>query len=240
MMTDVTVIAQRLAPIAEAGKNVATLQTLVKDKPVPRKNVSQTMAGLLKRSSTKKEDDEGADEIEVSAPKDDGDEDGESLGILPEDQKADEKESDQAKTTAQSEPETATEATSSPVVTDKDTSTLLAIAEAEAMAPVTPPKNIVTETRKLEPAVEDERVTTEALVATSNDKELPVEPVSPMDGPTETSIATINHTLDTPAPPAEDTKTSASTENNEEPEINHLTGGKGDLESGGPEIPPKT
>lgn len=52
MLLDVTLISSRLAPLAEAGKTVASLQTLVKDKPTPRRNVSQTMAGLLRRSAS--------------------------------------------------------------------------------------------------------------------------------------------------------------------------------------------
>jgi vacuolar protein sorting-associated protein 54 len=178
MMTDVTVIAQRLSPIAEAGKNMTTLQTLVKDKPVPRKNVSQTMAGLLKRSSSKKEEEgKAADETEPTAAKDDGDEDGESLGILPSDQPENSKKGDETQKDDKVETPTL------PAVPDKATDpTSQPISKGSADdAPLTPSKDVITETKKLEPAEEDEPIATETLATTASEKELPVDPVEPMD-----------------------------------------------------------
>lgn len=207
MMTDVTVIAQRLSPIAEAGKNMTTLQTLVKDKPVPRKNVSQTMAGLLKRSSSKREEEgKPTDETEPTAAKDDGDEDGESLGILPSDQpesskKEDEdQKDDKVKTsTLPAVPDKATDLTSQPVSKGSADD-----------APHTPPKDIVTETKKLEPAEEDEPIATETLATTVSEKELPVDPVEPMDETIEPPPEEkVDDTSTAPALPEKDIKSNA-------------------------------
>ncbi|EIW68910.1 hypothetical protein TREMEDRAFT_62628 [Tremella mesenterica DSM 1558] len=48
MLQDATLITQRLSPLCSTDKTVTILETLVKDKPTPRK-MSQTMAGLLRR-----------------------------------------------------------------------------------------------------------------------------------------------------------------------------------------------
>lgn len=180
MMTDVTVIAQRLGPIAEAGKNIATLQTLVKDKSMPRKNVGQAMAGLLKRSGSKKEVDQEEPAAESAAEKDDGDEDqdGESLGILTSDQATDQETQNKADEEARDKESSGSTVVSGeqPVKPTEETTPA-----AIEPAPSTPPKNIVMETKKLEPAEEDEATVTETLAASLGEKDLPVEPVSPMD-----------------------------------------------------------
>ena len=180
MMTDVTVIAQRLGPIAEAGKNIVTLQTLVKDKSMPRKNVGQAMAGLLKRSGSKKDIDQDVSAAEIAAEKDDGDEDqdGESLGILTSDQATDQETQNKADEEARDK-----ESSGPTVVSDEQPvkPTEETTPAAIEPAPSTPPKNIVMETKKLEPAEEDETTVIETLAAPLGEKELPVEPVSPMD-----------------------------------------------------------
>ena len=53
MAQDVSLISSRLAPLSQAGKNVTSLETLVKEKPTPRRPMGQAMAGLLRRSSGK-------------------------------------------------------------------------------------------------------------------------------------------------------------------------------------------
>lgn len=89
MTQDVALVAAKLVPLAEAGKNVASLETLVKDKPLPRKPMGQAVAGFLKRGNSKDESKvaAGADETGVAGDKeaeDEGeDEDGESLGVIP-------------------------------------------------------------------------------------------------------------------------------------------------------------
>ena len=52
MSLDVALISSRLAPLAEAGKSVSSLVTLVKDKPTPRKPVGQAVRGLLRKVSS--------------------------------------------------------------------------------------------------------------------------------------------------------------------------------------------
>jgi len=51
MIQDVAFISSRLSTLSESGKNVASLETLVKDKPTPRRPMGQTMAGLLRKAS---------------------------------------------------------------------------------------------------------------------------------------------------------------------------------------------
>jgi vacuolar protein sorting-associated protein 54 len=178
MMTDVTVIAQRLGPIAEAGKDMTKLQTLVKDKPVPRKNVSQAMAGLLKRSTSKKEAEQEEAPSAESADKDGGDEDGESLGILPEDQSNEKEETGTSDSKVDE-----TKVSDAPA---EDSTSLLSTSEKPPKvetdaASTIPPKDAVTETKKLEPDNEDAPIATEILTAPQEERELPVEPVSPVD-----------------------------------------------------------
>jgi len=200
MLTDVTVISQRLGPLAEAGKNIAKLQTLVKDKSIPRKNVSQAMAGLLKRSASKKEVEQGETVDEPTAEKDDGDEDGESLGILTKEQAtdqeaqtADDAEREAASITQAVEP-SPTPIDTSVATTEGSAPTAVPAAEpaglaeptkpspADDSAPTTPLKDTAIETEKLEPAGEDDTTVTETLaVPPLQEKELPVDPVSPMD-----------------------------------------------------------
>jgi vacuolar protein sorting-associated protein 54 len=178
MMTDVTVIAQRLGPIAEAGKDMTKLQTLVKDKPVPRKNVSQAMAGLLKRSTSKKDAEQEEAPSAESADKDGGDEDGESLGILPEDQS---NETEETGTSDSKVDETkVSDAPAEDSTSLSSTSEKPSKSETDA-ASIIPPKDAVTETKKLEPDIEDAPIATEILTAPQEEKELPVEPVSPVD-----------------------------------------------------------
>jgi vacuolar protein sorting-associated protein 54 len=89
MTQDVALVAARLVPLAEAGKNVASLETLVKDKPLPRKPMGQAVAGFLKRGNSKDESKgaAGPDDMGVTGEKQDEDEvedeDGESLGVIP-------------------------------------------------------------------------------------------------------------------------------------------------------------
>lgn len=49
MTQDVALIKDRLAPLSESGSSVASLETLVRDKPTPRRPIGQTMRGMLKR-----------------------------------------------------------------------------------------------------------------------------------------------------------------------------------------------
>jgi hypothetical protein len=197
MLTDVTVISQRLGPLAEAGKNIAKLQTLVKDKSIPRKNVSQAMAGLLKRSSSKKEVEQEETAGDATVEKDDGDEDGESLGILTKEQATDQ----EAQTADDAEREAAlatpaVESSPAPIDTSEPTTEvsvptadsarepteLKETSPTDVTAPTTPAKDTVAETEKLEPAGEDDATVTETLAASPvQEKELPVDPVSPMD-----------------------------------------------------------
>jgi hypothetical protein len=223
MLTDVTVISQRLGPLAEAGKNIAKLQTLVKDKSIPRKNVSQAMAGLLKRTSSKKEVDQEEAAGDATVEKDDGDEDGESLGILTKEQATDQ----EAQTADDAEREAAlaipaVEPTPIPTETLKPT-TEVSVPTAESAgeptelketsptdvpAPTTPAKDNVTETERLEPAGEDDATVTETLAASPvQEKELPVDPVSPMDAENATPAKEENTKEDAPpALPVKDVK----------------------------------
>lgn len=81
MLQDVALINIRLGPLSEAGKELAALEALVKDKPIPRK-----MLGLLRRGgSTGVKDDskgeKGEERHEVEAPAElEGDEEEESQG----------------------------------------------------------------------------------------------------------------------------------------------------------------
>jgi hypothetical protein len=142
MMTDVTVISQRLGPIAEAGKDIAKLQTLVKDKSIPRRNVSQAMAGLLKRSSSKKEVDQEESTAEPAADKDDGDEDGESLGILTKEQATDQ----EAQAVSDAAELEATAAAPAVDTIESANPAESATAETEAPAPSIPAKEPAVET----------------------------------------------------------------------------------------------
>jgi hypothetical protein len=216
MLTDVSVISQRLGPLAEAGKNIAKLQTLVKDKSIPRKMVSQAMAGLLKRSSSKKEVEQEETAGDATVEKDDGDEDGESLGILTKEQATDQEA--QAADDAEREAALATpavEAISTPIeISEPTTEVSVPTADSageptepketsptDVTAPTTPAKDNVAETDKLEPAGEDDATVTETLAASPvQEKELPVDPVSPMDAENAPLAKEVNPTED--APPA--------------------------------------
>jgi len=229
MLTDVTVISQRLGPLAEAGKNIAKLQTLVKDKSIPRKNVSQAMAGLLKRSSSKKELEQEKTAGEATVEKDDGDEDGESLGILTKEQAIDqeaqtaddaEREAALATPAVESSPapietsastaESSAETAASPVQPGKPTPTSpTENTTPDVPAPTTPAKDTETETEKLEPAGEDDTTVTETLAAPPvQEKELPVDPVSPMDA--ENAPLTKEENIAEDAPPALPVKDASS------------------------------
>jgi len=216
MLTDVTVISQRLGPLAEAGKNIAKLQTLVKDKSIPRKNVSQAMAGLLKRSSSKKEVEQEEAAGEPAVEKDDGDEDGESLGILTKEQATDQEA--QTADDAEREAELTTPAVEpTPISTEASEPTtevsvptadpagepteLKDTSPTDVPAPSTPAKDTVAGMEKLEPAGEDDATVTETLAAPPvQEKELPVDPVSPMDA--ENAPLTIEENIAEDAPPA--------------------------------------
>ncbi|ORY24063.1 Vps54-like protein-domain-containing protein [Naematelia encephala] len=79
MTQDVTLISTRLSPLSEAGTNVKSLETLVRDKPTPRK-MGDGLKGLLRRGSGKKG--EAAKDVEPEADEvgdDDQDEDGDVL-----------------------------------------------------------------------------------------------------------------------------------------------------------------
>ncbi|KAK4689929.1 vacuolar protein sorting-associated protein 54, partial [Tremellales sp. Uapishka_1] len=52
MTEDVVLLSDRLVPLSESGKAVASLETLVKDKSTPRKPVGQAMVGLLRRAGS--------------------------------------------------------------------------------------------------------------------------------------------------------------------------------------------
>jgi hypothetical protein len=86
MAQDVTLIATRLAPLAETGKTVSSLETLVKEKPIPRKPMGQAVAGFLKRGSKDVPKADGANAVdgEEQEQEEEGEEDeeGEELGVL--------------------------------------------------------------------------------------------------------------------------------------------------------------
>ena len=86
MLQDVIHISSRLSPLSESGKSVASLETLVKDKPTPRRPMGQAMAGLLRKASagpsTKKTQNGVRDTAETVNEEVDDDEDG--VGMLSE------------------------------------------------------------------------------------------------------------------------------------------------------------
>jgi vacuolar protein sorting-associated protein 54 len=126
MLLDVTLIASRLSGLAEAGKSVSSLQTLVKDKSVPRKNVSQTMAGLLRRnaSGTKINGKDGVSEVdEAKAAEEPVDGDGEGAE---EDLIADEGIADASNAEEVSRPEETTEVKPEKTSEVKQTDTIVA------------------------------------------------------------------------------------------------------------------
>lgn len=230
MLLDVTVITQKLGSLAEAGKNLTSLQMLVKDKPVPRKNVGQTMAGLLKRNGSKKDsasspapEDEGA-LPEKDKEEGDGDEDGESLGIIPaEDQteKKDDVVSESPETPAPApaittEPESETAQPPPPALPEKsDRQT--GPTESE-QPPTTPPKDPVpiqssteTDVEPFESTAQEEAVADDILTAPPTKKdELPVAPVQPLDVPsTETPVPAVKTDPATLPPTELDEKSTA-------------------------------
>lgn len=64
MTQDVALIKDRLAPLSESGSSVSSLETLVKDKPTPRRPIGQTMRGMLKRGGSES----SAKPTEVTVP----------------------------------------------------------------------------------------------------------------------------------------------------------------------------
>lgn len=200
MLLDVTVVVSKLGSIAEAGKTLSNLQTLVKDKPVPRKNVGQAMAGLLKRNGSKKGESTG--EVQDEATEEvngDADEEGESLGIIPAEDEA--KPTDAAAEVSdekQPEAEAGEGEGDRPNPTEKDYATP---ADAEAAAPPAPPKDTASARLSTEePTLQEEAVVAETLTAPPTEKEdLPVPPVEPVDqaGPEEGNP-------EPPAPPAKE------------------------------------
>jgi hypothetical protein len=148
--------------------------------------------------------------------KDDGDEDGESLGILTKEQAtdqeaqtADDAEREAALATSTVEPssvpiETSASTTEGSVPTADPALEPAEPAEAspsDVLAPTTPAKDTTTEAEKLEPAEEDDATVTETLAAPPvQEKELPVDPVSPMDA--ENAPLANEKTTTEDAPPA--------------------------------------
>lgn len=203
MLLDVTVITSKLGSIAEAGKNLSNLQSLIKDKPVPRKNVGQTMAGLLKRNGSKKGESAGEAVEEGSEGKDkdegDADEEGESLGIVPADQEAKPAEEDNEAGAAK-DPES--EAAAIPSPPEKDTKV-----SADVGAPPTPPKDTAALRSPSgdEPDGQDEATTADVLTAAPTSKDdLPVPPIEPVDDTAETG-----EERDTAPPPPPDKEVAA-------------------------------
>jgi hypothetical protein len=153
-------------------------------------------------------------------------EDGESLGILTKEQAtdqeaqtADDAEREAALATpavgpnpAPIEPsasatEVSVETAASAVEPTESTET----SPSDAPAPTTPAKDNVAETEKLEPAGEDDATVTETLAASPvQEKELPVDPVSPMDAENAAPAKEENATED--APPALPVKDADSTD----------------------------
>ncbi|WVR03759.1 hypothetical protein IAU60_000754 [Kwoniella sp. DSM 27419] len=85
MLLDVALISTKLKPVAESASQVSKLETLVKEKPTPRKAIGATMSGFLKRNGSKGPA-PGADGVDDSsavqgaeAEGDDGEEDGTAL-----------------------------------------------------------------------------------------------------------------------------------------------------------------
>lgn len=231
MMLDVTVINSKLSTIAEAGKNLSSLQTLVKDKPVPRKNVGQTMAGLLKRNGAKKGDGAESGDGEVSADGeaakgDDGDEEDEGLGILPAET------ADQPASTADSKEPAAESAEPAPAAKGNPPTPTPA-GESKLPAPRPPEKDDAqtpsTPSRdagKFRPSLEsrltdlaqEDAITEEVLAAPPTDaQDLPVAPIQPVDEPVVP--ANEDHAEgDATAPPPPDKDEDRSSQNEPEPE----------------------
>lgn len=88
MSQDVAQISSRLSPLSEAGKTVTSLETLVKDKPTPRRPMGQTMAGLLRKASVGpgvKKLENGDKMVTKEAGGEDGaEEDEDGVGMVPE------------------------------------------------------------------------------------------------------------------------------------------------------------
>lgn len=235
MLLDVTVITQKLGSIAEAGKNLTSLQMLVKDKPVPRKNVSQTMAGLLKRNGSKKDsssgpapDGEGTAEGKDKDKEEgdgDADEDGESLGIIPAgDEEKDDSAPLPAETTAvESETVQTQPQASPPALPDKSDKSDEPTGSGQP--PTTPPKDSIpirssteVEAQSSEPTAQEETTTDEILTAPPTSKEeLPVAPVEPLDGDTK-SPAPVEEATSPLLPPPDDKPTVEPVEENEKQE----------------------
>ena len=88
MSQDVAVITSRLSPLSEAGKTVQSLETLVKDKPIPRRPMGQAMAGLLRKASAgpalKKMENRGKEIVNGSQDEELADEDEDGVGMMEE------------------------------------------------------------------------------------------------------------------------------------------------------------
>lgn len=50
MVQDVILLNAKLAPLSESGKSMSSLETLVKDKPTPRRPIGQAMRGMFNNS----------------------------------------------------------------------------------------------------------------------------------------------------------------------------------------------
>ena len=51
MLQDVALLNARLGPLSESGKSMSSLETLVKDKPTPRRAIGQAMRGMFNSGS---------------------------------------------------------------------------------------------------------------------------------------------------------------------------------------------
>nr|XP_019050447.1 hypothetical protein I302_00879 [Kwoniella bestiolae CBS 10118]OCF29377.1 hypothetical protein I302_00879 [Kwoniella bestiolae CBS 10118] len=79
ILQDVALISIRLTPLSESGKEVSKLETVVKEKPTPRKPIGQAMSGFLRRNGSQKGVSSGEVDEEVKEQEGDEDEDGEGL-----------------------------------------------------------------------------------------------------------------------------------------------------------------
>ncbi|WWC68573.1 uncharacterized protein I206_102503 [Kwoniella pini CBS 10737] len=77
MLQDVALLIIKLTPLSESGKEVNKLETLVKEKPTPRKPIGQAMSGFLRRNGSQKSESGSPiveDEIEVEEKEEDEEE----------------------------------------------------------------------------------------------------------------------------------------------------------------------
>lgn len=93
MTQDVALISSRLAPLSESGGSVASLETLVREKPTPRRAIGLAMRGMLNRvnsgsaPTTPTKEGLKADE-ELGTPRKSGEEDDELIVEEPENAEA--------------------------------------------------------------------------------------------------------------------------------------------------------